>query len=211
MTENYLDELIERYPVLKPCRESIFEAYRIMSEGFKKRKKLLVAGNGGSAADAEHITGELMKGFMLSRKVDMNLSRKLKEIDSRKGAELSEKLQQALPVISLCNHNSLNTAVLNDIDGKICFAQQVYGYGMTGDILLAISTSGNSENVIYAAITAKALGLTVIGMTGRGGGELASVADLAIAVDEKETYKVQELHMPVYHCLCMMLEREFFG
>lgn len=209
--EHYIDELIKRYPILESCRDSIFNTYEIMLESFKMGRKLLIAGNGGSAADAEHIVGELMKGFKLPRKVDVNLIRKLKDIDGKMGDELSDKLQKTIPAISLCNHNSLNTAVSNDTDGKMCFAQQVYGYGVAGDILLAISTSGNSDNILYAAITAKALGLTVIGMTGSGGGKLASIADLTIAVDERETYKVQELHMPIYHCVCMMLERDLFG
>lgn len=209
--EHYLDDLIKRYPILESCRKSIFNTYGIMLESFKMGRKLLIAGNGGSAADAEHIVGELMKGFKLPRKIDVNLVRKLKDIDDKMGDELSDKLQKTIPAISLCNHNSLNTAVLNDTDGKMCFAQQVYGYGVAGDILLAISTSGNSDNILYAAITAKALGLTVIGMTGSGGGKLASIADLTIAVDERETYKVQELHMPIYHCVCMMLERDLFG
>lgn len=209
--EHYLDELIKRYPILESCRADIFNTYEIMSESFRMGRKLLIAGNGGSAADAEHIVGELMKGFKLPRKIDVNLIRKLKDIDDKMGVELSDKLQKTIPAISLCNHNSLNTAVSNDIDGKMCFAQQVYGYGVEGDILLAISTSGNSENILYAAITAKALGLIVIGMTGNGGGKLSTIADLTIAVDEKETYKVQELHMPIYHCVCMMLERDFFG
>lgn len=211
MTEYYLDDLIKRYPKLMPCRETIFAAYEILTECFEKGRKLLIAGNGGSAADAEHIAGELMKGFVLPRKVDEDMSRKLKEIDDQKGMELSEKLQKALPVISLCNHNSLNTAFLNDVDGKLCFAQQVYGYGAEGDVLLAISTSGNSENVLYAAITAKAEGLTVLGLTGSGGGKLSDVVDLMIAVDEEETYKVQELHLPIYHCLCLMVEEKMFG
>lgn len=209
--KHYLDELIKRYPILEPCREAVFNAYEIMAGSFKMGRKLLIAGNGGSAADAEHIVGELMKGFVLPRTVDKDLGRKLREIDSIKGAELSEKLQKAVPAISLCNHNSLNTAILNDIDGKMCFAQQVYGYGMAEDILLAISTSGNSDNILYASVTAKALGLTVIGMTGSSGGKLASIADVTIAVDERETYKVQELHMPIYHCLCLMLEDYFWG
>lgn len=215
MVENYLDDLIKRYPALESCKADIFAAYGIMSESFRSGGKLLIAGNGGSASDAEHIVGELMKGFRLSRKVsadcDMDFIRRLKEIDAVRGAELSEKLQKALPAISLCGHNALNTAVFNDIDGKICFAQQVYGYGSAGDVLLAISTSGNSDNILYAAVAAKALGLSVIGLTGSGGGQLASIADLTVSVDERETYKVQEMHLPIYHCICMMLEERFFG
>ncbi len=211
MSEYYLEDLMKRYPMLMPCREAISASYKMLTECFAKGGKLLIAGNGGSAADADHITGELMKGFVLPRKVDEQMSRKLKEIDVLKGMELSEKLQKALPVISLCNHNSLNTAFLNDVDGKLCFAQQVYGYGTEGDVLFAITTSGNSENILYAAITAKAEGMTVVGLTGRGGGKLSAIADLMIAVDETETYKVQELHLPIYHCLCLMVEERMFG
>ena len=120
-------------------------------------------------------------------------------------------MQNALPAIALTSHTSLNTAFLNDVDGKLCFAQQVNGYGMKGDVFMAMSTSGNSENILYAAITAKAKGLKVIGLTGKGGGKLASLADVMIAVDEEETYRAQELHVPVYHCLCLMLEEYFFG
>ena len=132
-------------------------------------------------------------------------------MDSEKGAELADRLQQALPTIALNNHNSLNTAFLNDVDGSMCFAQQVNGYGEAGDVLLAISTSGNSSNILYAAVTAKAKGIKIVGLTGRGGGRLKDLADVIIPVEETETYKIQELHLPIYHCWCMMLEERFFG
>ncbi len=209
--KNYIDELIQRYPVLESGRESIDEAFVILTACFRQHGKLLIAGNGGSAADAEHIVGELMKGFVLPRELDEVLKTKLEGIDHHMGRELSDKLQQALPAIALSNHNSLNTAFLNDVDGKLCFAQQILGYGEENDVFLGISTSGNSENILYAAIVAKAQGLKVIALTGKGGGRLAHMADVAIAVEEQETYKVQELHLPIYHCLCLMVEEELFG
>ena len=208
---NLVDELIERYPILEPGRKDITEAFHILLSCFRRQGKLLIAGNGGSAADAEHIVGELMKGFVLKREIDENLKDKLRNVDYDMGSKLSRKLQLALPAIALSNHNSLNTAFSNDVDGQLCFAQQVLGYGKAGDVFLGISTSGNSANVLYAAIVAKAQGMKVIGLTGRGGGRLADMADVVVAVDEKETYKVQELHLPIYHCLCLMVESEMFG
>lgn len=208
---NFVDELIERYPILESGREDIRRASHILLTCFKQHGKLLIAGNGGSAADAEHIVGELMKGFALPREIDANLKAKLKNIDCNMGNELSDKLQQALPAIALCNHNSLNTAYLNDVDGQLCFAQQILGYGETGDVFLGISTSGNSANILYAAVVAKAQDMKVIALTGKDGGRLAHMADVTVAVQEQETYKVQELHLPIYHCLCLMVEEEMFG
>lgn len=209
--KEYINELIQRYPILEINQETIYRAYEIISESYANFGKLLIAGNGGSSADSDHIVGELMKGFVLQRKVDNELKEKLYKIDKNIGFELAEKLQGALPAISLSNHNSLNTAFLNDVDGNMCFAQQVNGYGNERDVFLGISTSGNSKNIIYAAITAKAKGLKVIGLTGRGGGKLVDIADVVISVDETETYKIQELHLPIYHCLCLMLEDKFFN
>lgn len=206
-----IEELIQRYPLLSSNQGEIYKAYELMKTSYEDRGKLLVAGNGGSASDAEHIVGELMKGFKLPRRMDEALGERFIAIDDACGAELADKLQNALPAIALTSHTSLNTAFLNDVDGKLCFAQQVNGYGMKGDVFMAMSTSGNSENILYAAITAKAKGLKVIGLTGKGGGKLASLADVMIAVDEEETYSAQELHVPVYHCLCLMLEEYFFG
>ena len=211
MPEQYLNDLIKRYAVLQGNREHIAEAYEYMKRSFSMGKKLLIAGNGGSASDAEHIVGELMKGFLLHRRIDGQMAEKLQRIDVKKGVQLEKMLQNALPAIALCNHNSLNTAFLNDVDGDMCFAQQVYGYGLEGDVLLAVSTSGNSRNIIYAAVTAKAKGMHGIGLTGKGGGELGSFADVLVDVEETEAYKVQELHLPIYHCLCMMLEEHFFS
>lgn len=211
MLMKYVDELIERYPVLETSREAIVNSYLMLEESYHNGGKLLVAGNGGSAADSEHIVGELMKGFCLPRKVSEEFATSLKEVDAEKGAELAEKLQGALPAIALNNHSALTTAYLNDVDGLLCYAQQVMGYGLKGDVFLGISTSGNSKNVLYAAVTAKAKGMKVIGLTGCGGGKLAELADVCVRVNEKETYKIQELHLPIYHCLCLMLEQRFFG
>lgn len=207
----YVDGLVSRYPVLGTSGDDIRRAYMVLEASYARGGKLLVCGNGGSAADSEHIVGELMKGFRLPRRLDPELAQALRDADPVYGGELADRLQGALPAIALTGHSALSTAFLNDVDGLLCHAQQVMGYGREGDVLLGISTSGNSRNVLYAAVTARAKGLKVIGLTGRGGGALAGHADVCIRVDEAETYRVQELHLPVYHCLCMMLERKFFG
>lgn len=211
--EKHLDLLIERYPVLHACREDIIKAYKILETCFSGGNKLLVAGNGGSCADAEHIVGELMKGFKLSRKCTEEFADKLRAVDPIRGKELAEKLQGGLPAIALNGHQGLNTAYINDVEngGLLMYAQQVNGYGKAGDVFLGISTSGNSKNVMYAAVVAKAKGMKVLGLTGSKGGQLAEIADVAIRVPETETYMIQELHLPVYHTLCLMLEEKFFG
>ena len=202
------DELIARYPALADCRGTIEEACQTLCRCFEAGGKLLLCGNGGSAADCEHIAGELLKGFRLRRP----LSEELKQAFARCGAPegLAERLQGALPALSLCGHSALSTAFLNDVDPYCVFAQQVMGFGRAGDVLLAISTSGNSRNVLSAAVTAKALGLAVIGLTGASGGELKALCDVTITVPETETYKVQEYHLPVYHAICEAVERRFF-
>ena len=211
--QHHIDLLIERYPVLKECEESIIKAYDILEECFAAGHKLLIAGNGGSNADAEHIVGELMKSFKLQRKCSKEFADKLKEIDLTRGEELAVKLQSGLPAIALGGHQSLNTAFINDVSngGLFVFAQQVYGYGKEGDVLLSISTSGNSKNVINATVVARAIGLNVISLTGSRGGELANFSNITIKVPSNETYITQELHLPIYHCLCLMLEEAFFG
>lgn len=209
--DGYLAELVERYPVLEPVKEEIYAVYEIMRDCFASGHKLLVAGNGGSAADAEHIVGELMKGFVKQRQIPEEMAEKLWHIDLETGEELANKLQGALPAIALTGHNALSTAFLNDVDGRLTYAQQVYGYGVAGDVFLGITTSGNAANVHYASITAKAKGMKVVGLTGKDGGVLRTDADVAIIVPEKETYKIQELHLPIYHTLCLMLEEYFFS
>ncbi|MDE5722543.1 MAG: SIS domain-containing protein [Clostridia bacterium] len=209
----HIDLLIERYPVLASCKGEIINAYNILEECFSTGCKLLIAGNGGSCADSAHIVGELMKGFKLTRKCTEEFADRLKDIDKMRGAELAERLQGGLPAIALTEHQSLNTAYLNDVlnGGLLTFAQQTYVYGQEGDILLAITTSGNSKNLLFASVVAKAKGMKIIALTGATGGEIAKFADTAIKVPEAETYMIQELHVPIYHCLCLMLEEKFFG
>lgn len=207
----HIDLLLERYPVLEVCKKEIIHTYKCLEETYSNSKKLLVCGNGGSASDSEHIVGELMKEFKLRRKIYDEQSVTMKTIDPDLGEILANNLQGALPAITLTAHTSLTTAFTNDSMPVLVFAQQVNGYGMEGDSFMGISTSGNSMNVLYAAVTAKAKGLKVIGLTGQNESRLSKIADVCIRVPETETYKVQELHLPVYHCLCLMLEDHFWG
>lgn len=209
--QKHLDVLVDRYPQLTECKESIEQAYLMLEECYINDHKLLIAGNGGSAADSEHIAGELMKRFKILRPVPADFAEKLKEIDEVRGENLAKNLERGLMAIPLVAHEALSTAYINDVDGLGVFAQQLYGFGRPGDVFLGISTSGNSKNVMSATVVARALGIKVIGLTGAKGGELASVADVVIKVPETETYMIQELHLPVYHCLCLMLEDRFFG
>ena len=188
----HIEELVERYPILNTCKSNILEAYELLSEAYSKGCKLLVCGNGGSASDSEHIVGELMKEFKLKRKIYSNQATSLKDIDPVMGQVLADNLQGALPAICLTGHSALT-------------------YGNAGDVFLGISTSGNSNNVLYAAITAKSKGLKVIGLTGAKENKLMNYSDVCIRVPETETFKIQELHLPVYHCLCLMLEQKYFG
>lgn len=205
------EELFIRYPELRSCGDEINAAYELLANCFRQGGKLLIAGNGGSAADAEHIAGELMKKFMISRPVDAAFAEKLKAVDPVRGAELSENLERSLPAIPLVDHESVITAYMNDANAKGVFAQQLLGYGKENDVFLAISTSGKSENILCAAVTAKALNLKVLSLTGAGESPLQQLSDVCIRVPETETYKIQEMHLPVYHSLCMVLEKEFFG
>jgi D-sedoheptulose 7-phosphate isomerase len=209
--EIHLDDLIQRYPKLEVCRKEIANAYIILETAYSNGRKLLVSGNGGSASDSEHIVGELMKEFKLKRRVYQEQAEEMRKISSELGEVLAENLQGALPAISLTGHSSLTTAFMNDSEPELIFAQQVNGYGKPGDVYLGISTSGNSKNVLYAAVTAKSKGLKVIGLTGQRENRLMNYADVCIRVPETETYKIQELHLPVYHCLCMMLEDYFYN
>lgn len=207
----HVDVLMSRYPQLVACKDDIINAYEILENAYANGRKVLVCGNGGSASDSEHIVGELMKEFKLKRKVYADQAEAMKAIDAEMGATLAENLQGALPAICLTGHSSLTTAFMNDANADLVFAQQVNGYGKANDVFLGISTSGNSKNVCYAAITAKSKGLKVIGLTGAKESKMAVLGDVCIRVPETETYKIQELHLPVYHCLCLMLEDHFFG
>ena len=207
----HIDLLVERYPSLEAAKNDIAAAYLLLEESYENGGKLLVAGNGGSAADAEHIVGELMKGFKLPRKPEADFAEKLVEENQELGSVLAENLQGALPAIALDGHPALSTAYMNDCEPLLCFAQQVNGYGKSGDVFLGISTSGNSKNVLYAATTAHAKGMKVIGLTGAKDSKLKDMSDVCIKAPQTETYMIQELHLPIYHCLCLMLEDKFFA
>lgn len=209
--QKHIDFLISRYPALAEEKENLLRAYLAMEECYRHDGKLLIAGNGGSAADAEHIAGELMKRFKIPRPVTAEFGEKLKSIDPVRGKKLANNLERGLTAIPLVAHEALLTAYINDVDGLGVFAQQLLGIGRSGDVFLGISTSGNSENIILAAIVARALGIQVIGLTGAKGGELAEVADICVKAPANETYMIQELHLPIYHCWCLMLEDRFFG
>ena len=206
-----LDNLISRYPELDTAYDNIWNTYKILEEAYSSGRKLLVAGNGGSAADSEHIVGELMKGFVKPRKLEKEACDRLKSIDEKLGTVLADNLQGALPSIAVTGHVGLSTAYLNDCNPLLSFAQQVNGFGREGDVFLGISTSGNSENILYALVTAKAKGMKTIGLSGRDGGKMKEFCDEIIIVPEVETFKIQELHLPVYHALCLMLEERFFA
>ncbi|WP_302482641.1 SIS domain-containing protein [uncultured Dialister sp.] len=205
----YVNELINRYPSLESIEESICNAIEMLIATYHNGDKLLICGNGGSAADSLHIVGELMKSFVKKRPVNDEIKSHLLKYED--GEELADKLQCPLPAISLVCESGLSTAFENDVEPAFVFAQQVLGYGRKGDCLLAISTSGNSRNVIAAAEVAKAMGIHVLGLTGKTGGKLRSIADVLLAVPETETYKVQELHLPIYHAICLAVENEFWG
>lgn len=211
--QKHLDELALRYPSLRPCQESILAATKALISCFNEGGKLLVCGNGGSAADSQHIVGELMKGFVLPRKLDDAMGQKLRAVcpDAGIADTLFSGLQGALPAISLVSENALSTAYSNDMSPELCFAQQVLGHGKPIDILLGISTSGHSKNVLYAAHVAHAKGMSVIGLSGRDGGALAQIADVCIIAPAMDTYQIQEYHLPIYHAICLAVEAEFFG
>ncbi len=206
-----LNELLKRYPSLESAKEEITKAENALINGFKNGNKLLICGNGGSCADCEHIVGELMKGFLSKRPITEEQKAKMKtncpEIDDK----YLSLLQRAVPAISLPSFTALNTAFCNDVEPELVFAQGLMGLGKKDDILLCISTSGNSKNIAAAALTAKALGLKTIGITGKTGGKLKSICDICISVPETTTFKVQELHLPVYHYLCARVEEELFN
>lgn len=209
--EKHIELLISRYPRLVISKLDLINAYLIFEECYLKGGKLLVTGNGGSAADSEHIVGELMKAFVNPRRLDDEYARALVETDLVLGKVLSENLQGALPGIALDGHLALSTAYMNDCEPLLCFAQQINGFGNTGDVFWGISTSGNSKNILFAAVAAKAKGMKVVGLTGLKESRLSQLADVCIRVPETETYMIQELHLPVYHTLCLMLEDKFFG
>ena len=205
-----LDTLFSRYPALESCRTDIFAAAETICDAYRAGGKLMVCGNGGSAADAEHIVGELMKGFLKKRPLPEPLRGKMKAAFPEDADYLYQNLQGALPALSLVNQVGLGTAFANDQTPDLVFAQQVLGVGREGDVLLAISTSGNSKNVVFAVETARVLGLHTVALTGRSGGKLKGLTDVTVAVPDDETFRIQEFHLPVYHALCIAAEEEFF-
>jgi D-sedoheptulose 7-phosphate isomerase len=206
-----IDQLCERYPSLTVIKPAIAKACDQIIACYENGGKVLVCGNGGSCADSDHIVGELMKSFELKRPIRQEVKEKLEKIAPERGSYLAQHLQQGLPAISLTTHSALNTAVANDIDATIIFAQQVIGYGKENDILIGISSSGNSQNVVDACMVAQAMNLKVIGLTGETGGKMKEYCDTLINVPGRRTFMVQELHLPVYHVLCLATEHHFFG
>jgi phosphoheptose isomerase len=202
--------LFSGYPMLEGCRENVLRAFEMLKHCFANGGKLMACGNGGSASDAEHIIGELMKGFLSKRIIPETDAKKLKKLYPENGVYLASKLQRALPAISLVSQSSLISAYVNDVAADMVFAQQVYGYGEEGDVLIGLSTSGNSANVVNALRVAKAFDIRTIAFTGMDGGESAKLCDVPLQVPESETYKVQELHVPLYHTICAMVEAELF-
>ena len=195
-----MKELLERYPALAKCRDSIEKALDMMTDTYKNGGKVLVCGNGGSAADSEHIVGELMKGFLSKREVT----------DERIPERLRENLQGALPAISLPSQCAILSAFVNDVEPDMMYAQMVYGYAKENDLVIGISTSGNSKNVVNAVEVAKCVGAKTLSLTGQNESKLSELSDVTIRVPETETYKVQELHLPVYHYLCAGVEKAMF-
>jgi phosphoheptose isomerase len=210
-----VEEIFERFfednPSLEVSRNCIYKAFETIVDCYKQGGKVLICGNGGSASDSEHIVGELMKGFLLKRPLCGKAKKEIEELFPADCQYLADNLQGALPAISLVSNTAISSAFINDVQPDMVFAQQVYGYGKPGDILLGLSTSGNSTNVINAVKISKVLGLKTVGMTGEAGGKMKELCDVTICVPAKETYRVQEFHLPVYHALCAMIEEEFFG
>ena len=205
-----LSVLLDRYPLLKSCEKDIYQAFLVISNTYRRKGKLLICGNGGSCADAEHIVGELMKGFRKKRKMPDELAARIRKQDESHADIMVAALECGLPAIALSAHSALNTAFANDKNPDLIYAQEVMGYGEQGDAFLGISTSGNAKNVVYAMEVAKAKRLHTVALTGGNGGRLAKLADASIIVPATETFQIQELHLPVYHTLCLMLENEFF-
>lgn len=210
-TMQHLDELIRRYPDLSEVRTAILQTVQEMCRSYRSGGKILVCGNGGSAADSEHIVGELMKGFVLRREMPESDVERLQKAGYTDWRELADNLQQGIPAIALTGHTSLSSAVLNDNDPFMTYAQQVYAYGKPGDVLLGLSTSGNARNVVNAIKIAKAFALFTVGFTGARPSAIDELCDVMIKVPTTETFKVQEYHLPVYHVICLMVEEEIFG
>lgn len=208
--EKIFQVFYERYPKLKSYDKKIKEAYKIMEESYSKKNKLLICGNGGSASDSDHIVSELMKSFLFKRKIEESISVKLKNQFGDDGLFLAENLEGALPAIAVTQHIALNSAFLNDVSGELIYAQQVYGYGEPGDVLLGISTSGNAKNVLAAFKVAKVKSIKTIAITGSNPNQISKLCDVIIQLPSNETTYIQEQTIPIYHLLCSLLEKHFF-
>lgn len=209
-SDEIFNELLERYPALTVCRESILETHKMLTECYRNGGKLLIAGNGGSAADSEHIVGELMKSFRFNRRINHSFECEMKKQFGLEGQALTNKMEGALSAIPLTSMPALTSAFSNDVDAAVGFAQMLYGYGNKGDVFIGITTSGNSRNILYALMTAKAKGIHSVALTGQTGGKALELCDVAICVPSESTFAIQEYHLPVYHALCAMLEADFF-
>ena len=209
-TQGFIYAFFDRHGDLLPLKEQILEACETLITAFERGNKLLLCGNGGSCADCDHIAGEFLKGFLLKRPANANFQKEMAEKYGECGAEIAGKLQQGLPTISLVTHSAAISAFENDVDPELIYAQQVLAYGKPGDVLIGISTSGGAKNVAAAVMTANSLGLHTIGLTGKTGGALAELADLALIMPQCETYRIQEDHLAVYHLLCAVVEYELF-
>ena len=209
--DKLIDQVCERYPALSDLRSRISDAAEMIIGCYNKGGKLLICGNGGSSADADHLVAELMKSFESVRPLEESFKNRLYEISGVRGKYLAAKLEHSLPAISLSSNTALTTAVSNDIDPSLVFAQQIIGYGNENDLLIGISTSGNSQNIVDACITARALNINVIGITGKTGGKMKQYCDVLVNVPETRTAMVQELHLPVLHTICRMIENHFYS
>lgn len=207
-----MEELFERYPALCVCKNEIKQALQYMERTYRCGGKILLCGNGGSHADCDHIVGELMKSFILPRRIPQKDAKKLEQLyGSETAQQFTACLQRAVPAISLPSQGAVLSAYGNDVSPQMAYAQLVYGYGRPGDLLLGFSTSGNSENIVNAAKAAKAFGLSVLAFTGKNACTLDTVCDVVIKAPAEQTYQVQEYHLPIYHYLCMELEKRLFS
>lgn len=207
----FIENLISRYPVLQKCQVDIEKACRVCCDSFSNSGSLFLCGNGGSASDADHISGELMKGFLLKREISDDKKTELTGLFGEEGKFIADHLQDGLPAVSLNGHPALSSAFANDVDPSMVFAQQLYVMGKPGDVVIGLSTSGNSDNILKCFKVAKYKNITSILLTGRDGGKGSELADISLIMPEMETYKIQELHLPVYHTMCIVIEDYFYG
>ena len=210
-TAQILEDFFYTHQHLLPLKTFILNICEVLLKVYQNGGKVLICGNGGSCADGDHMVGELMKGFLLKRHLYKDIKDKFKQYYGLEGAAMSEKLQCGLPAISLNAHASLVSAFSNDVDSELIYAQQVMGYASKGDAVIGISSSGNSSNVIYALMTAKVAGAISIGLTGRDGGRIGKITDYSVIISEKETYRIQEYHLAIYHLICAYVESEKFS